>query len=116
MERGTVKTSAIVIATGERTSVYRTLEEVPGPLRKRLIRSTGGMNAGTVLIADRRGAEELLRGQGEAPGEAKAEAGLARRLRGCCAAGLRVLAAHYTELALSGALALLLWLVFAARR
>ena len=39
--RGTVKTSAILIANGRRTAVYRTVDEVP--------------------IADRRGAQELLR-------------------------------------------------------
>jgi hypothetical protein len=58
---GTVKTSAILIADGSRTEVYRTLEEVPPELRRKLAQSTAGSNAGTVVIADRRGAQELLR-------------------------------------------------------
>jgi hypothetical protein len=61
VERGTVKTSAIFIAADGRTKVYRTLEEVPPPLRKRLVDSTHGLNSATILIADRRGAQELLR-------------------------------------------------------
>jgi hypothetical protein len=58
---GTIKTSAILIAAGRRTEVYRTMEEVPPELRRRLAQSTAGSNAGTVVIADRRGAQELLR-------------------------------------------------------
>jgi hypothetical protein len=65
MNHGTVRTSAIVIATGRRTSVYRTLEEVPPRLRRKLAQSTSGSNAATVIIADRRGAEELLQSRVE---------------------------------------------------
>jgi hypothetical protein len=60
-EHGTLKTSTILIGAGKRLSVYRKLEEVPAGLRSKLVKSTAGANAGTVLIADRRGAEELLR-------------------------------------------------------
>jgi len=58
-ERGTVKTSTILIAAGRRMAVYRAIEDVPPMLRRRLLKSTAGPNAGTVLIADRRGAREL---------------------------------------------------------
>ena len=64
MDRGTLKTSAIFIATTEKTAVYRTLEEIPAALRKKLAKSTAGSNCATVVIADQRGAEELSR-QGE---------------------------------------------------
>lgn len=61
MDRGTVKTSAIFIATRDRTEVYRTLEEVPVSLRRKVAQVTTDENATTVVIADRRGAQELLR-------------------------------------------------------
>lgn len=61
MDRGTLKSSTIFIATRDRTEVYRTLEEIPVGLRRRLRNLTSGGNAATVLIADRRGARELLR-------------------------------------------------------
>jgi hypothetical protein len=60
-DRGTVKTSAILIADGRRTLVYRNVDEVPPELRRKLAESTAGSNAATVVIADRRGAQELLR-------------------------------------------------------
>jgi hypothetical protein len=59
--RGTVRTSAILIADGRRTTVYRTVEEVPPELRRKLVQSTTGPNAGLVLIGDRRGTRELIR-------------------------------------------------------
>ncbi len=58
---GTVRTSAILIADARRTAVYRTLEEIPPELRRKLAQSTTGANADTLLIADRRGAQELIR-------------------------------------------------------
>lgn len=61
MERGTVKTSAIFVATREGTEVYRTLEEIPAPLRGKVAKLTTDENATTVVIADRRGVQELLR-------------------------------------------------------
>ena len=60
-DQGTVKTSAILIADAHRTAVYRNVDEVPPELRRKLAESTAGSNAATVLIADRRGARELLR-------------------------------------------------------
>ncbi|RPI96249.1 MAG: hypothetical protein EHM39_11015 [Chloroflexi bacterium] len=56
-----LKTSAILIATGSDQGVYRSLEEVPQRLRKRLLQSTTVANSGTILIADRKGREELAR-------------------------------------------------------
>jgi hypothetical protein len=61
MQRVTVKTSTIFIAKGGRTRVYRSVQEVPQRLRKQLEDSTNGFNSATILIADRRGREELLR-------------------------------------------------------
>jgi hypothetical protein len=61
MSREIIRTSTIFIATRGHTRVYHNLGDVPPSLRQKLIRSTGGREAGTVVIADRRGAEELLR-------------------------------------------------------
>jgi hypothetical protein len=67
MQKGRLTTATIFIATGETTAVYRGLDEVPPALRKRLVKSTDGPNAATVLIADARGVQELLRDYVEAP-------------------------------------------------
>lgn len=62
MEVVTAKSSTIFIAAGEcETRVYRSVEEVPLPLRRRLQNSTSGANSATILIADKRGREELVR-------------------------------------------------------
>jgi len=63
------RTSTIFIATSERTDVYRSLAEVPLPLRRKLQASTRGMNSATILIADKRGREELVRALKGEPSE-----------------------------------------------
>lgn len=60
-ERLTQKCSTIFISVGGETQVYHSLEEVPPELRARLAESTRGLNSATILIADRRGREEILR-------------------------------------------------------
>ncbi|MGI8744638.1 MAG: hypothetical protein ACR2NN_19110 [Bryobacteraceae bacterium] len=61
MPRLTVKSSTIFISMGGKTQVYRSVEDVPPRLRKRLEQSTNGINSATILIADRRGREEIVR-------------------------------------------------------
>ena len=61
MSRVTLKSSTIFISVGEKTSVYRSVDEVPPRLRKKLEQSTNGMNSATILIADRRGRQEIAR-------------------------------------------------------
>jgi len=57
----TARSSTIFIAAEGETKVYRSVEEVPAHLRKRLVESTHGVNAASILIADKRGREELVR-------------------------------------------------------
>ncbi len=61
MQRVTLKTSIIFISKGDRTRVYRSVGEIPQGLRKELEESTNGFNSATILIADRRGREEVRR-------------------------------------------------------
>ena len=61
MHRVTVKTSTIFIAKGGKTKVYRTVQEMPPRLRAEMEQSTNGFNSATILIADRRGREEIVR-------------------------------------------------------
>ncbi len=61
MTRLTTKNSTIFIATGEKTQVFHSMSDVPLPLRRKLHESTRGINSATILIADKRGREELVR-------------------------------------------------------
>jgi len=61
MHRVTVKTSTIFIAKRGQTQVYRSVGEIPAPLRKELEESTNSFNSATILIADRRGREEIVK-------------------------------------------------------
>ena len=61
MHRVTVKTSTIFIAKSGRTQVYRSVAEIPERLRKELEESTNSFNSATILIADRRGREEIVK-------------------------------------------------------
>jgi hypothetical protein len=62
MEVMTARSSTIFIAAGgDETRVYRSVEDVPVGLRRKLKHSTGGTNSATILIADKRGREELVR-------------------------------------------------------
>jgi hypothetical protein len=61
MTRLTARSSTIFIATGGGTHVYRSVNEIPPALRRKLQDSTRGMNSATILIADKRGQQELVR-------------------------------------------------------
>jgi hypothetical protein len=63
------RTSTIFIATASATHVYRSMAEVPPTLRRKLQSSTRGMNSATILIADKRGREELVRALQGQPSE-----------------------------------------------
>jgi hypothetical protein len=69
MAQLTARTSTIFIATSDDTRVYRSVEDVPLPLRQKLLECTRGMNSATILIADKQGREELVRALQGRPSE-----------------------------------------------
>ncbi|HLI84998.1 MAG TPA: hypothetical protein VKV17_13835 [Bryobacteraceae bacterium] len=78
---GVFQTSTVLIALEGADKIYRSMEEVPGRLRTKLLKSTNSPNAATILIADRRGRQEIarvMRGLGRASSRlAKARGGRA---------------------------------------
>ncbi len=61
METKTLRTSTILIATEGRTRIYRSRAEMPPELRQKLQKALNSGTAGTVLIADQRGRDEILK-------------------------------------------------------
>jgi hypothetical protein len=55
---GIVKTSTVMIAAGGEKSFYRSVQDVPESLRRRLIETTNSENSGMIVIADRAGKEQ----------------------------------------------------------
>jgi hypothetical protein len=70
---GVMKTSVVMIAAQGERGFYHSVHDVPEPLRTQLLESTGSRNAGTIVIADRAGKEQLS--QAMSRRESKGEAG-----------------------------------------
>jgi len=68
---GAIKKSIVMIAAGTRRAVYGSIDEVPDDLRHTLLKSTKGLNSATILIADRRGREQIARAIRDLPAEAQ---------------------------------------------
>lgn len=68
---GLFQTSTVLISAGGADLVYRSVDEIPTGLRTRLLKSTSGGNSGTIVIADRRGREEIAKVVGRLPGVRK---------------------------------------------
>jgi hypothetical protein len=56
---GMLKTSAVMISAAGENGFYRSVQDVPEPLRQQLLRVTASENSGTIVIADRAGKEQL---------------------------------------------------------
>jgi hypothetical protein len=56
---GVMKISAVLIAAGEQRGFYRSVQDVPEPLRSQLREITASSNSGTIVIADRAGKEQI---------------------------------------------------------
>lgn len=63
MGTSTYKTSTILVSTGKKkkTRVFRSMEEIPANLRDKLHANISGPNSRTLIVADRRGREYLIR-------------------------------------------------------
>jgi hypothetical protein len=122
MHRVTVKTSTIFIAKGGKTRVYHSVNDVPPRLRKQLEESTNSFNSATILIADRRGREEILRALNGLP------SGLRSRLASSLCSNpnaastgavapapsrvFRFLRRNWAEVLLPAAVSVIVWLAF----
>lgn len=56
---GVMKTSAVMIAARGERGFYRSVQDVPEPLRTQLLETTTSRNSGIIVIADRAGKEQL---------------------------------------------------------
>jgi len=65
---GMFQTSTVLISTSGTDQVFRSVDEVPAGLRTRLLKSTNGANSATILIADRRGRQEIAKAMRNLPG------------------------------------------------
>ena len=123
MQRVTLKTSTIFISKGSKTRVYRSVQDVPAQLRRELEDSTNGFNSATILIADRRGREEIRRALGGLPSDLRSR--LASTLNPAAPAKalpppvsvrlFRYVRRNWAEILLPGAAGLLVWLAFHLR-
>src|ERR1035438_161290 len=68
---GLFQTSSVLISSGGADLVYRSVDEVPAPLRNKLLKSTNGQNSATILIADRRGRKEVAKAVRALPGSSQ---------------------------------------------
>jgi hypothetical protein len=112
ISKGVIKTSTILISTGEMRRVYRSVDDVPGPLRRRLIRSTNGLNSATIVIADRRGRKEIAKAIRNLPGSAVAKEPPALALVPPRSCKLSPAALQLSAVMLFIAVASLAWVVF----
>ena len=123
MHRVTVKTSTIFIAKSGQTQVYRSVGEIPDRLRKELEESTNSFNSATILIADRRGREEIVKALNGLPSNLRSrlanslsphpEADRTSDTPGSKAAPvLRFMRRNWLEITLPTAVALIVWAAF----
>jgi hypothetical protein len=107
MDRLTVKTSTIFISVGSKTKVYRSVDEVPPKLRRKLQESTTGLNAATILIADRKGREEIVKALQGLPSGLRPRPGRAARQE-----SRKMDWKTWAEILLPGLIGLLIWVAF----
>ena len=119
MSRVTLKSSTIFISVGNKTEVYRSVSEVPPQLRRKLEQSTNGLNSATILIADRKGKEEIIRAIRGMPTSLRSQFGWSSQeetseLRKLANLGA-TLSRYGVELLLPAALGFAVWFLFTPR-
>jgi hypothetical protein len=121
MQRLTVKTSTIMVSKGNRTHIYHSVREVPPTLRRELEESTNSFNSATILIADRRGKEEIMKALNGLPPSLRkrltisltpaSDSGHLAPISRLATAG-RFLRQHWLEICLPVAVGAVVWLAF----
>jgi hypothetical protein len=100
-------------------AVYRSVADVPPPLRKKLEQSTNGINSATILIADRQGKEEILRAIRGLPSSLRSRLGTSLRDDARAAAPAlnrwTALFQDWAEFLLPAAIGLAVWLLFSGK-
>jgi hypothetical protein len=71
MSRYTLKSSTVFVSIGEETKVFRSVDDVPSEWVRYFERSKGRLRPQTILIADPKGREEILRGLQGLPSSVK---------------------------------------------
>jgi hypothetical protein len=119
MGRVTVKSSTIFISVGDKTQVFRSVDDVPPRLRKKLEQSTNGINSATILIADRRGREEIVRAIRGLPSGVRSRFAASLRRDSADDSKLprpvRMVLRNWAEILLPGAIGVLVWLLFSMK-
>lgn len=120
MSRVTLKSSTIFISVGNKTEVYRSVDDVPPTLRKRLEQSTNGINSATILIADRKGKEEIVRAIRGLPSSLRSRLSSslrkeARKEESRTGSRWSTIWQDWAEVMLPAAIGLTVWLLFTAK-
>jgi len=119
MSRVTLKSSTIFISVGNKTEVFRSVDDVPPPLRKKLEQSTNSINSATILIADRKGKEEIVRAIRGLPSSLRSRlsTSLRQEARAASKAPNRwaALWQDWAEILLPAVIGLAVWLLFTAK-
>lgn len=112
------KVSTIVVGAGNTVRTYRSPEEMPPAVQEQMERALSGENSATLLIADERGRQEILRslrGQESALDSRLISALASRRKEQPAPRRWRLSTRGWVELGVLVAIALLLWLIAAWR-
>ena len=114
---GVLKTSTILISADDADSVYRSLEDVPEPLRGKLLKSTNSLSSRTILIADRHGRQEIARALRKLTGRSrrKLASSLVSENADASHSAPRLSIAQTIGMLLAGGVGLLAWLILSRK-
>ena len=110
---GVVKTASILISAGDSEGVYRSVDDLPEPLRAKFTVATQGLNSATILIADKRGREEIARALRKLP--LTSQRRLFRSFPDAAPQTMRLSIANVVGLLLAGSTGLLVWMILSHR-